>query len=153
MPVRCDYLLKASYILYLWLVTVWAPYGGFTSMSKKVPWFNYFYKLINRVYSKKGFTSNNHDCTWNPRCFWWQRVMQYGTQRFIAVLNGFQNGIRFEKIVHGSFLIFHPVVTNFAAWCSTCVQSVAKYVYVESSVEKVLQTTKRYKITSSTMPR
>ena len=34
-------------------------------------------------------------------------------------------------------MVFHPVATDFAARCSTCVQSVANYVNVESSVEKV----------------
>ena len=88
------------------------------------------------------------------RCFWWHTVCNvscYGTQRFITVLNGCRNGIRCEIIVHG--LIYHPVATEFAARSSTCVQSVAKNVNVESSVEKSLQITKYYKTMSSTLLR
>ena len=59
-------------------------------------------------------------------------------------------GIRFATC-HATVL--HPVARYFAARCSTCVKTVAKYVNVESGVEKVMQIPKCYKITASTLSR
>ena len=73
--------------------------------------------------------------------------------RYSAVLNGTERLSRWHTVRKILSWVKIVMATNFAAWCSKCKQIVAKYVNVESSVEKFLQITKCYKITSSTLSR
>ena len=105
--------------------------------------------------SKKGFTLRNRDSIWNPCTLLLVvcglRVMLHGTRRYISsgterlsrwrTVRKNRSRVKILKVL--KLLIFRPVATGFAARCSTCVQIVATYVNVESSVETFLQIIKQ----------